>query len=375
MKNKLLSFILAICLIIPCAFSLASCKGIKTFIMHYNLNDSEASYSEEFLIEHELQKNGTYSKMLNEYYFDGVQHGSPTESDLAAPEGKVFAGWYLDKNCSAGNELSRYNFENYWKEKPNASGMTVYARWVNEGTKILIFNLVNKDADFNKAFRNKVTFLNKSPEYIITENTNLESLYNSFPKESDLVIPEEYNFGYWKIGSAELTPEIVASIKENGETVNIINAEWIKRPVINITYSLTFDNEISESTRGIVFDKDKLANSDIKFNYNSNDEHVWEITTTVYLDELDDKIEELNLDKTYFTKFNDSYTEDFENATIEKWMVLLNFVYNEETQEGYYNKVELSSENVEAMVNYLTTDGYYIKSLFLYPIVTGMNRG
>lgn len=141
MKKK---SILALMLI---ALPLAGCKnspGLQEYLQLFTFNcyANGGAFTEAFKTEKENQFKGeAFSANINLNYYTGGLAIMPEPSEMVAPEGKVFAGWYFDAACSPDKILSVYSmhkivneFKGYTEEDNVPKTRDVYAKWINKGT-------------------------------------------------------------------------------------------------------------------------------------------------------------------------------------------------------------------------------------------------
>ena len=136
MKKFLKLMVALVFVAIPCllVFSACSCN-IDSALVRFDLNGGK--FNDIFKAEKDITSD-SYSTAVNLNYYGGFSDGMPDEQDLEAPDGKVFAGWYIDKNCTQENYLTSYTWEVLANNIREKKGNTVYARWINKAEKEIL---------------------------------------------------------------------------------------------------------------------------------------------------------------------------------------------------------------------------------------------
>ena len=201
MKKKFFSLVLAICLLIPCILLLSSCDNL--WRLHINLNGGH--YTQAYKDAKGLDGE-TVTKVVNPSLFDN--YSIPTRADLIAPDGKVFAGWYLNKECSIDNYFNKSNWNRVVEEK-KASGsknITIYPYWIDASDVALTFDLSGSGAQFTQAYKNEINIDHNISRLVGTS----AELMNMIPEEDDIIVPEDRYFEYWALdqyGTTKLNEE------------------------------------------------------------------------------------------------------------------------------------------------------------------------
>lgn len=268
-------------ILVPGLTTLTACSTDKTVGITYDLNGG--SFTDTYKSENNISSKNVV-KLANVDYYAGFADGLPDERDMTAPEGKVFAGWYTDKECTAENYLRSTNWDSFSKAIKEKKGSSViYAKWIDEGTKDIIYEIVNNDLSFSNKF---CTDNNISSETrivcfnISTTNTDLSKLPTTASSltvsnaseeiNSDKIWNFECNGHYFDFTNGEyrddLTNKIASAINFDFDYVNLsglLNNEenvsyaflrtnaLVSKPVNKITVDITgTSNEIIKTEAG-----------------------------------------------------------------------------------------------------------------------------
>lgn len=203
MKKIIKSMIALVFLIMPCMIAFSACStDIDTELIQCNLNGG--SFTEEYKQENGITSNNLI-KMVNLDYYGGFSDGLPCEEDLVAPTGKVFAGWYIDKSCSPDSYLTSETWTDFSAGIKDETGDNViYARWIDAGTKDILYQVVNNEVVFGADFIAENTRKgNMTNTTVVRFNVSAESFdkqKNSLPDVDDVVYDSVNNeFNGWKV--------------------------------------------------------------------------------------------------------------------------------------------------------------------------------
>lgn len=190
MKKKILSLVLAICLIIPCVILLSSCK-VDTFYLHVRLNGGH--YTESYKQANNYSSDNV-TKVVNPKLFD--RYSIPVRGDLIAPEGKVFAGWYLNQECTPDYYFNKTNWNRVVEEKKTkeSKSASIYAYWIDENDIALSFDLEGSGLEFAQSYKSELGINHNSPRFI---GTPVEVMQENLPIVSDIIVPEDRTFDGW----------------------------------------------------------------------------------------------------------------------------------------------------------------------------------
>ncbi|MBO7187251.1 MAG: InlB B-repeat-containing protein [Clostridia bacterium] len=179
---KLIAFILILATFLTCV----ACADPVS--VHINLNHSKADYTNEY-----RKANGNFtSKNLSKIVGNKKMTELPTENDLIAPSGQIFAGWYFDADGTADNIYNQENWETHFSDK---KGATVYAKWIENNKTLFVFD-ANIEGDFTTEFKTANQISGKVYQRIV-DTANLTTYFSSFPNENDLIVPSGKTFAGW----------------------------------------------------------------------------------------------------------------------------------------------------------------------------------
>ena len=183
MKKFLKLMVALVFVAIPCllVFSACSCN-IDSALVRFDLNGGK--FNDIFKAEKDITSD-SYSTAVNLNYYGGFSDGMPDEQDLEAPDGKVFAGWYIDKNCTPENYLTSYTWEVLANNIREKKGNTVYARWIDEAEKEILCELDGETFSYVNGTSNIVR---------ITAST-----ISDLPTTSDIKAVGKEEFNTWKV--------------------------------------------------------------------------------------------------------------------------------------------------------------------------------
>ena len=188
MKKKILSLVLAICLIIPCVLFMHSCV-FDTFHLSISLNHSDAHYTQTYKEANKLSSDvETKNIYLKDY--DKLLINIPQKEDLVAPEGKVFAGWYLNQECDPNYY---FNKENWYKVVAEGKSVSLYAFWIDEGNISLTFELGDLGLSFTDEYKSELGINHNCPRFVGVVSEVIENL----PYDTHLDIPQNFRFDGW----------------------------------------------------------------------------------------------------------------------------------------------------------------------------------
>ena len=183
MKKNFKLIIALMLIVIPCLLFFSACSfNIESAYVSFNLNGGK--FKDEFK-ESKGITSDSYSTAVNLNYYGGFSDGMPDERDLEAPVGKVFAGWYIDKDCTPENYLTSYTWEVLANNIREKKGNTVYARWINKGEKEILCELDGETFSYVNGSSNIVR---------ITASTA-----STLPTTSDIKAVGKEEFNTWKV--------------------------------------------------------------------------------------------------------------------------------------------------------------------------------
>lgn len=229
--------------LIPCLMLFSSCSlNVKTVVVRYNLNGG--NFTEEYKTENNISSKNV-AKVANINYYGGFSDGLADERALVAPEGKVFAGWYLNKECTAENYLTSANWTAFAKAIDEDKGDNViYAKWIDKGTKDIIFEVADDNISFTSSFISKNN--SKKVCFNVSAST-FESIKASLPSANDLIVPVDKEFDKWKVENNGHYYDFKTKSYDKNAT-NKINAQ------VNSEFdSVNFTEFFAEGNEGVAY--------------------------------------------------------------------------------------------------------------------------
>lgn len=202
--KKLVKCLLAMFLFaVPCLTLFSACStNMDIGLIRCDLNGG--SFTEEYKQENNITSDNAL-KAANLDYYEGFSDGLPCEKDLIAPTNKVFAGWYVDKDCTPGCYLTSEIWGSFSAGIKNKTGSNViYARWIDAGTKDIIYQVVNDEVAFKQDFiTENTTGGNMTNTTVVRFNVSEEKFddkKSSLPTEENVVYDStNYEFNGWKV--------------------------------------------------------------------------------------------------------------------------------------------------------------------------------
>ncbi len=182
---------------------LSACKSGKVEIKTISYNLNGGSFTEEYKEQNGISSNNVV-KAVNLNYYGGFADSLADERALIAPSGKVFAGWYLDKNCTPEKYLTSRSWENFSNAIKEGDGNNViYARWIDDQTKDILYEIDLEDLSFNQDFIAKnIQKNNMNGTSIVRFNISkidFEIEKNNLPTSQDMVFSVKNEFCGWKV--------------------------------------------------------------------------------------------------------------------------------------------------------------------------------
>lgn len=281
MKKKILSLVLAICLIVPCVILLSSCK-VDTFYLHVNLNGGD--YTESYKQENNYGGNNVIM-VVNPKLYDKFSENIAQRGDMTPPEGKVFAGWYLNNDCTPDYYFNKTNWNRIVEEKKTkeSKSATIYAYWIDDEEIALSFDLEGSGLEFTQSYKSDQNINYNSSRFIVTLD---KIMFENFPTALDIIVPEDKTFNGWYInGSIEVNEETLVknlnTLKESNADIRVY-PKVIMKPEIGVT---VFADPEAISHQGNQYSGNYyfIENSVFDFSPNFN----YQIGFYVYNDELE----------------------------------------------------------------------------------------
>ena len=240
MKKKILvAALLAVFVLSVGLVALVGCNPDDITYFRLDLNDKDADYTQEYREANSIESRNII-KVVNKDLYKNFSTGLPKGSDMVAPSGKVFAGWYFDNTNFEGTEFSEYNWNKFQRDAADDEKKYVlYARWIPQGQQVIYFDLNNDKADFTDSFRTAHSnFTHRTPEFVI--NNDLAQKAFSMPQEVNLLVPSEVTFDGWYFAddNTELTPANYVAHVEAGAVQMRVVAHWNNKPKATMCVNL-----------------------------------------------------------------------------------------------------------------------------------------
>ncbi|MBR4800929.1 MAG: hypothetical protein IK048_04615 [Clostridia bacterium] len=242
MKRKILMASLAAVLVLTmCLAVFVACNPEDITSFRLDLNDKNADYTQEYRELNSIESRNIV-KVVNKDLYKNFSTGLPNATNMIAPSGKAFAGWYFDNKTYEGTEFSEYNWNRFQRDAEEGQKKYVlYARWIPQGQSVIYFDLNNKDADYTQAYRaSHNNFDHRTPEFIVTRDSAENQLAKMplLPNVS-FTVPADVNFDDWYLedGSKATLANLLAKINA-GEAQIKVEAHWVAKPTINYYCSL-----------------------------------------------------------------------------------------------------------------------------------------
>ena len=259
MKKKILSLVLAICLIIPCALMLSSCK-LDLFNLRVNLNGG--TLTQVYMESHNFSGNGTgYFTKVNPKLYDNFSRNIPNRGDMTPPEGKVFAGWYLNQECTPDYYFNKTNWNRVVEEKrtKESKSASIYAYWIDETDIALSFDLEGFGLEFTQSYKSELGINHNSLRFIGTPT----ELMTMIPEEDDIIVPEDRYFKRWALdqyGQTELSEANLELFMQTNADIKVYPI-WDMRISYNVSFStyINLTNETNTDFYSFQFD-DEIFN-------------------------------------------------------------------------------------------------------------------
>ncbi|MCQ2399450.1 MAG: hypothetical protein MJ072_02970 [Clostridia bacterium] len=215
---------------------------LQIYTLYCDLNGG--SYTQAFIDENELDGGKTYRASINLNYYEGALRILPQAEEMTAPEGKAFAGWYYDKDCTAGQKISEHNLKARIATKEQTSGETVYAKWIDDSTVDVVLDLNDTSLSVLPQFTDSYKTAKGVTDSVVV-NVSRASVFNaiaSLPTADDFVLPEGKVFaGYSDYSGAMLsTSETTLSsrLPTQGESVVKVYAIYEEEAYASLNYSV-----------------------------------------------------------------------------------------------------------------------------------------
>ena len=266
MKKKVLAAILtAVIVLTVCIAAFAACNPDDITHFRLDLNDKNADYTAEYREANSIESRNII-KVVNKDLYKNFCTNLPKGSDMIAPSGKAFAGWYFDKNNCEGMEFSEYNWNRFQRDaEDGAKKYVLYARWIPEGQQVVYFELNNAAADYTAAYRaSHNNFDHRTPEFVINNDLAVKAF--SMPQEANIVVPKDVTFEGWffEDGTEFNATNYIAQVEAGAVQIKVV-AHWQEKEKRYVTFRLpetiggsgymfAFANSISQKLQYVYWD-------------------------------------------------------------------------------------------------------------------------
>lgn len=243
-KKRLLAFCLIACLSL-----IVGCKGVETFYLRVNLNDKDASYTQQYLDEKNFSSQNV-SHIINPNNYHLFYDDMPTKADLTAPSGKTFAGWYLDEACSPDKYFNQTNWENHVASLGDVKSASIYAFWIDNTDLSVTVNL-NGEVSFTDSYKQEKGF-----NEVLRIVGSPQEIFDNLPTANDIMVNEDRTFAGWCLDADGQTPVTVQSLTaQQVETTEItVYAKWDIRLTVKNSFSASLgDDTVPSEVRAFIF--------------------------------------------------------------------------------------------------------------------------
>ncbi len=277
MKKRNLQLLLTFGLLIPCLVLFSACKiKLNSFNLTINLNGG--SYTQEYK-EAKGYSSNNVTHILNPDRYDLIVSKLPVKGDMIAPTGKVFAGWYLTRECDADSYFNETNWKDLVAEKKAAGAKSgaVYAYWIDDTDVSLSFDLNNEDATLKDEYKTELSIDHNSARFVGTVE---EVASANLPELTDINVPEGKVFAGWYLNE-DLTIMLNTTTIGNMATQSAdlrVYAKWTNRLEVS-AHIFAAPDDSEEPLASFVFSESVRAEYD-------DDIFAGDISYTVYRDEF-----------------------------------------------------------------------------------------
>lgn len=239
MKKKILAtIVMAVIVLTLMLTAFVACNPDDITHFRLDLNDKDADYTQAYREANSIESRNIV-KIVNKDLYKNFSTGLPKGSDMIAPSGKVFAGWYFDSKNLEGMEFSEYNWNRFQRDAADEEKKyALYARWIPAGQQVVYFDLANAKADFKAEYRaSHNNFDHRTPEFVI--NNDLAQKAFSMPQEANLVVPSDVTFdGWYFVDGTEFNAVNFVEKANAGEVQMRVVAHWAEKEKRYATFRL-----------------------------------------------------------------------------------------------------------------------------------------
>ena len=219
MKKKIIAIILCVCIVTALSIAFTACNkdNFQSFFVSYDLNGGK--WNEEYKTEKGFESNNIIT-IINIKYMEGAMRALQPAEAIDAPSGKIFAGWYIDKECTL--PWLEHNFTQWLEENPEKGSIGVHAKYINEGTMDYILNFNDTNSEVPATFKDPTESRNK---VINITGRDANTVISQLPTDVDINIPRHKIFNGWAIDNQNIIT--VESLQEKIDSLNAKNGVLI----------------------------------------------------------------------------------------------------------------------------------------------------
>jgi hypothetical protein len=213
-----------------------------TLFVNVERNSNKSSWAGSW-----LKKYGSKecSLIINRYEYSTAEENLPTASDMTAPSGKVFAGWYFDSSCTNGNSYNLYNWEQKTIKTGTPTSVSAYANWIDDTNVDVILNLDNNEANFLDTGANSktISFAKSDTSTIFdnlpTNDTNEVSLNHA------TLVGWSLHPSYYQYSRGTITQETITTELDGSAYINLYAVWEYDERFVRLDFDVQTDDGVS----------------------------------------------------------------------------------------------------------------------------------
>lgn len=277
MNKKTLNYILCVCIMLPVLIFLPACKQ-DLFYLHLKLNDKDAQYTQQYKDAYNYESNNVI-KVVNPDLYDRFSINLPTKNDIIAPEGKVFAGWYLNQECEPDYYLNKTNWKKVVLDKKdkNSKSASIYVFWIDSDCVSITFNLNDDTMSFTDSYKASMGVYQDNPRMV----DKPEVILNNLPNETNINSVEGKTFQGWYLDkqcNLELNENNLNNLLSSSADLTVY-AKWHIRKLMNVaisTYLPSIDNNINTDFYDFCFKDEVVSSYETNYSKSEIKLNIWE---------------------------------------------------------------------------------------------------
>jgi hypothetical protein len=215
-------------------------KSGDTLFVNVERNDSTVNWKGDWLRKYGEKDT---SLIINRYEYSTLIDHLPSNNDMTSPSGKVFGGWYFDSDCSEGNNINLYNWEQKAIVSSKPTKLDAYAKWIDDDYINIILNLDNNEANF-------INSNEKSKELLISRS-EISNILSMLPSDDDVSLNNSTLVGwsltesYSKYDKSNVTQEQIEQLLESQSYINLY-ANWQhNQTLIRLDYKVYSEDNVT----------------------------------------------------------------------------------------------------------------------------------